>query len=47
MNDAEDFDPFAETAKSKQVAARQSEYHLKRFDRQDEATTSESIRYIS
>jgi len=47
MNDAEDFDPFAETAKSKQVAARQSEYHLKRFDRQEEATTSEFVFYTS
>ncbi|GAA5889744.1 hypothetical protein JCM8208_001120 [Rhodotorula glutinis] len=30
--DAED--PFAETAKSRQVAARQSEYHARRFDRE-------------
>lgn len=44
MNEDDDFDPFAETAKSNQVAARQSEYHLKRFDRQEEATTSEYSR---
>jgi splicing factor 3B subunit 1 len=41
MNDAEDFDPFAETAKTRQVAARQSDYHNKRFDRAQEATTRE------
>ena len=29
----EDHDPFAETAKTRRIAARQSDYHLRRFDR--------------
>lgn len=36
LADAENVDDaFSEVAKSKQIAARQSEYHLRRFDRED------------
>lgn len=31
---ADDFDPFAETAQKKQIASRQSDYHLRRFNRE-------------
>ncbi|KAF9071288.1 small nuclear ribonucleoprotein [Rhodocollybia butyracea] len=33
LAEEEDVDPFAETAKTRQVAARQSDYHNRRFDR--------------
>lgn len=33
MNESEDVDPFAETANSRQVASRESEYQRRRFDR--------------
>ncbi|KAF5388622.1 hypothetical protein D9757_004780 [Collybiopsis confluens] len=33
LAEEENFDPFAETAKTRQVAARQSDYHNRRFDR--------------
>ncbi|KAE9400027.1 ARM repeat-containing protein [Gymnopus androsaceus JB14] len=33
LAEEENVDPFAETAKTRQVAARQSEYHHRRFDR--------------
>jgi splicing factor 3B subunit 1 len=34
MAEEEDVDPFAETATQKQIAARQSDYHNRRFERQ-------------
>ena len=34
MAEEEDIDPFAETAKQRQIAARQSDYHNRRFNRQ-------------
>ena len=34
MAEEEDMDPFAETAKQRQIAARQSDYHNRRFKRQ-------------
>ncbi|GAA5927457.1 U2 snRNP complex subunit HSH155 [Sporobolomyces koalae] len=33
-DDSEQTDPFAETAKSRQISARQSDYHQRRFERQ-------------
>ena len=33
LAEEDDLDPFAETAKTRQIAARQSDYHLRRFDR--------------
>ena len=33
LAEEEDHDPFADTAKTRQIAARQSDYHLRRFDR--------------
>lgn len=33
LAEEEDHDPFAETAKTRQIAARQSDYHLRRFGR--------------
>jgi splicing factor 3B subunit 1 len=33
LAEEEDVDPFAETAKSRQIASRQSEYHHRRFER--------------
>ncbi|KAF9789452.1 hypothetical protein BJ322DRAFT_1042304 [Thelephora terrestris] len=32
LAEEDDIDPFAETAKTRQIAARQSDYHLRRFD---------------
>ena len=34
MAEEENFDPFAETAKTRQIASRQSDYHNRRFNRQ-------------
>lgn len=34
LAEEEDFDPFAETAKKRQIAARQSDYHNRRFNRE-------------
>ncbi|KAI0704274.1 small nuclear ribonucleoprotein [Cytidiella melzeri] len=34
LAEEEDFDPFAETASKRQIAARQSDYHNRRFNRQ-------------
>ena len=34
MAEEEDIDPFAETAKQRQIASRQSDYHNRRFNRQ-------------
>lgn len=34
LAEEEDFDPFAETASKRQIAARQSDYHNRRFSRQ-------------
>ena len=39
MADEDDVDPFAETAKERQIAARQGEYHARRFERQGIAGT--------
>jgi len=33
LAEEEDHDPFADTAKTRQIATRQSDYHLRRFDR--------------
>ena len=33
LAEEEDHDPFAETAKTRQIAARQGDYHLRRFGR--------------
>lgn len=33
MNESDDVDPFAETANSRQVSSRESEYQRRRFDR--------------
>ena len=33
LAEEDDHDPFAETAKTRQIASRQSDYHLRRFDR--------------
>lgn len=41
-DDSEETDPFAETAKSRQVAARQSDYHQRRFERHA-ATSSDAF----
>jgi hypothetical protein len=42
MNESDEFDPFADTAKARQVASRQSEYQNRRFDR-EEAQTRKSL----
>ena len=34
LAEEDDIDPFAETAKQRQIAARQSDYHNRRFNRQ-------------
>ncbi|RPD64445.1 small nuclear ribonucleo protein [Lentinus tigrinus ALCF2SS1-7] len=34
MAEEEDYDPFAETARTRQIASRQSDYHNRRFNRQ-------------
>ncbi|CDZ97761.1 arm repeat-containing protein [Phaffia rhodozyma] len=41
MNEADDVDPFGETAKARQVSARQNEYQLRRFDREEGVTRSD------
>ena len=33
LAEAEDYDPFAETASKRQIASRQSDYHNRRFNR--------------
>ncbi|KAJ8473803.1 hypothetical protein ONZ51_g7622 [Trametes cubensis] len=39
MAEEEDIDPFAETASKRQIAARQSDYHNRRFNRQAHEST--------
>ena len=34
LAEAEDYDPFAETASKRQIASRQSDYHNRRFNRE-------------